>query len=67
MKKWIILWAWFFTFEHALPDNPSVKARTLIGPFASAAACNDERDWVSEQGARFPGFKATPCVERKAA
>ena len=66
MKKWIVILAWFFAFEHQLPDVPGAWAKSSVGPFKTAAQCNEEREWVSEQGARFLGFKAHPCVERKA-
>jgi hypothetical protein len=47
MKKWMILIAWFFVYQHDLFSN--VMLRGLVGPFEDKAACEKFRTYVVEE------------------
>ena len=58
--------AWFFTFEHPLPDSEEgAMVRGLVGPFTTEAICKVEQAYLASL--IFPGLKVSQCIERKQA
>lgn len=65
MKKWhltLIIWAWFFHFQHpAMTPGALVSGR--VGPFANEASCQFEAAMLL--AVEFPGLKVSKCVDER--
>lgn len=64
MKKLILIFAWYFYFQHPLPGGPDgsmVNGR--VGGFASESVCKIFAEALGSVD--FPGLKITKCVDER--